>query len=168
MNTYQLFNLSAEMRVLLAHLDEVGGELTPEIEERFNDLVADTEGGIAELALAVRELDGSAVIDERERDRFATRARRKRKAIQTIRDCMADHMAATDTPKVKTDLVTVSLSKGPETPVWDGKDENIPEAYKVVLTEYRVNREAVLRDHVDGVPLPEGMRIKRSNFVRII
>lgn len=168
MNTIEFYNLSVEMRAILAYLEETGEALTLELEARLDALGADTNDRLAEMALACRELGHSATVVEAEKNRLATRAGSMRKRIDLLRGYMADHMFDTGTSRVKTDLVTVSLVQGDDAVLWDGKDENIPDAYRRTLVEHRIDKEAVLRDRAEGLPLPEGIRIKKSRHIRII
>lgn len=167
MNPYEFYNLSVEMRGILAYMEETGGELTPELEARLDALGADTNDRLTEMAMACRELDGLATIDEREEKRFATRRRSKRNRVALLREYITDHMAQTGTPKVVGELVTVSLVEGDERALWEGKDENIPESYRRTFVEHRLDQEAVLRDRADGKAIPEGIRIKKSRHIRI-
>lgn len=168
MNTLEFYNLSVEMRSLLADLEESGGELTPEAEARLDALGADLEARVGEMALACREMDRTASAIEQERDRLSARARSKRAMIQALRDYITDHMAQTGTPRVRTDLVTVSLVPGAEKFLWEGKDEHIPEAYRRTLVEYVLDQELAKRHRAEGVELPEGIRVRRKNGIRIL
>lgn len=167
MNPIEFYNLSVEMRGILAHLEETGDALTPELEARLDALGADTSARVAEMALACRELDRSASAVELEKDRLAKRARSWRNRIDIFRHYMTDHMADTGTPRVSDDVVTVSLVEGEEQPFWEGRDENIPEVYRRTTVEHRLNKDLALLHRAEGVPIPEGIRFKRSKHIRI-
>ena len=60
MNTLQFYNLSVELRMLLADVEASGGEVDAEAEARLRDLMEGAEDGVEQFALAVRELDRTA------------------------------------------------------------------------------------------------------------
>ena len=171
-DTLTMHELSEEVRAFLAALENCGGRLDVESEVALADLGDDLDRYLPELALACRELSGTAVALEAERDRiaakFASRVIPKRKAIETIRRLMADHMAKEDLTRVRTDLVTVSLVKDPVRYDWQGREDTIPEDFRTTLTEHRVNQDAVRRHVDEGLPLPEGIVPRESRHIRIL
>ncbi len=167
MNTFEFYNLSVEMRGLMAHLEETGGELSPDLEAHLEALGSDLSGRLAEMALACRELNRTAEVLRGEEYRLRDRRMAKQKAETRLRELISDHMKETGENRVRTDLVTVSLVEGGESIYWDGKEENIPEPYRMALVEYVVDRELVLRHRAEGAELPEGMRVHRSRYIRI-
>ena len=169
MNTVEFYNLSVEMRAILAFLEDSGGEFpSAEVEAHLARLGLEAEQMVVQLALACRELNRTAEAIEAEEHRLAARKRAKRATEAFLRGLIVDHMKATETHRVRSDLATVSLCEGAETFSWDGKDDHIPEEYRVVLTEYRLDKDKVRRDLADGVPLPEGIRGKKTSYVRIL
>jgi hypothetical protein len=105
---------------------------------------------------------GAAQWLEREEFRLRERKAMFRKAERTLRDAIVDHMATAELKTVKRAGATVSLVEGDLKPVWDGKDESIPEPYRRTLVEYKLDADKVLRDRAEGVEFPADMRFKTS------
>jgi hypothetical protein len=163
-----LYDLSHRMVAVLDALSGNGGELTPEVEALLAEMEVEGEDRVVQLALACDELKRSAVAIEGAEFRLRDRKRAVRAVETRLREAILDFMVQAGTPRVKHDLVTVSLVEGEVRPIWDGKDENIPEPFRRTLVEHRLDADAVLRARADGHEFPADMRFVPSRHIRIL
>lgn len=175
MNTFQFYNLSVELRMLLADAEASGGEIDAETEGRLRELMEASEDGVEQFALAVKELDRTAESVEAvarpiraEADRVAARARSKRAASKRLRTLICDHMGRTGTPQVKTGLVTVSYLESEAEPIWVGKDDRIPDEYRKTIVEHLLDVDRVQFDRANGKTLPDDIRFPPKKGIRIL
>lgn len=159
-----LIKIADDALALNRQLIESGGELTPEIEARLNDIDLKTRD----------KIDAYQVVRERcrlEADYWKTKAdelmrisRAHKEIDRRLTENIKKHMELTGTKEVEGHTVRFVLTKTGEELVID--DSLLPDAYKMQVTEWVPDKEkirAALQDGVDvaGAELRGGFALRK-------
>jgi hypothetical protein len=105
--TLTLYEISFEGALIASILEESEGELTPEIEQRIEDLMKAGPGRIEAAAMVVRNLEASAEACENEVKRLAARAHAFQVNATRLKELMTMAIDTAFNGKVKTPKFTV-------------------------------------------------------------
>jgi hypothetical protein len=107
----KLYEATDALDIVAEMLAETEGELTPEIEELLARAGADFNAKAERVALKVRELVLEADAVKAEADRLAARARARKNAAESLRAYLCREMQRADRPKIKGELVSLSVQR---------------------------------------------------------
>lgn len=159
-----LYELSEEWSELMSLLAENGGEVTPEIEERFNAINDAFEGKVESAALFIRTQKSLALAAKNEADRLYALQQVRERSAASLELMVKGFMERKGQLKVIGNLARVSVVKvgGRLAVTWDGGDtKDIPDAYRIERhkVEYSLDRELALQMHETGQSLPAGITV---------
>jgi len=109
--TASLYDLTDELKALISHLIENGGEITDEMEERFDALLDMEEEKTEGYIQVIRDLEASAEAVKAEEDRLKKRRRALQNSADRLKDRLAWAMEQRDQEVRETDLGKVRLQQ---------------------------------------------------------
>ena len=152
MNALELFNISAEMRNVLAFIEEGGGELTPELEqaltiteERFDTIAVD----FGRLSLY---LDAHAKAAKAEVERVQAIQKKAENGKKRLQEAIVAAMKACGKDKVETPTLRIFLRHTTATEVDDL--EALPAEFKVTKVEEVADKTAIKKAIQAGEAVP--------------
>jgi hypothetical protein len=171
-----LYELANARDILDALLFEAGGELTPEIEQRLNDLEGRVDDKVERVALYVREQLAIADAIEMEIRRLGGLLAERRRAAEGLKAYLKSQMERLDRKKVQGRFVTVTIqanSAPSVTTALEGAelwalDDARPFMKREDLVEYSIDRALLLaRWKVDPGSIPAAFRIEQGSHLRL-
>lgn len=143
-----LYDVALEGMQLEEILTANDGELTPELEERFDRLLREGPHRIEAAAMAARSLESDAAVCETEAARLKERAASLTRQAKRLKERMTLALDAAFGGKVKTALFTIWTQKAPDSLAIDlaaeFTAEQLREEYPgYVKTECSLNRAAI-------------------------
>lgn len=169
-----LYEATAALQITDAWLEELGGELTPEMEVLLDVAEGDFATKAERVALKVKGLEAEAKAIKEEEDRLAARRKARENGAKNLKAYLGRMLEAAGKDKVNGTLVTIAFQNNPPSlQVPDGIDlaelfeagapgiEHIPASYAVnkraLLDAYKVNPEV----------LPNGFAVVQGRSLRI-
>lgn len=163
-----LYAIDAELQELENELLANGGELSPEIEERYDDLLEMRPEKVKGYIAVIRSLEATATGIAEERKRLQDAERAAQNAARRLKDRLAYQMEQRGETEHVTPIGKVRLQSASRRPVDLLVDvEDLPEAWrKVTIAPDKTAIEKALKDED-----PEAMKVAAfgpaSKFVRI-
>jgi hypothetical protein len=124
-----LYDLSTEMRAVMAELEELAGELTPELEARLDAIEGDIRKRIDATCAAVLELDALAAAAKAEADRMMRLASRRGAAANRLRAHTLRCMELAQLRRVDGSRFTVTTRANPPRVVVDALPTALPACF---------------------------------------
>ena len=160
-----LYELSAEYASLI---DAYDAEEAAEVQENILNMLANTEGEIADKADAyakiIRMKEEEAKAFKAEVDRLTARKRAAENMVSRLKSALLDAMKLTGTQEIKTSIGKWRVQMNP--PSCEVTDvELVPKMYRVPQPD-KVDRKAILDAFKQTGEIPTGVEIKREEGVR--
>ena len=166
-----LYALGNELAAVLADLEsqlaDSGGELTPEMEERFNAVNLPWTEKVVRVALYAKSLKTDADLIRKERARLAKRRDvALKQAVWLLGTYLPREMQRADRSVVRDALHTVKLAAGRERVEVEFPASFLPRAFQRERpATFEPDKEAIMQAHKRGEALPEGVRVVRGDPV---
>ena len=163
MNVPTLYGITDELNAILTQLEELGGEITPELEQAL----AITEGQFAAKAedygKAILNLRAMAVAAKAEKERLAALQKFYENAQKRLTDALSNAMQVFGHDKVENATMRLSLRHTTATEV-DDLDQ-LPAEYKTTKVEVVADKTAIKKaiqrgEAVPGAHLVENVSIQ--------
>ena len=152
MNAPTLYGITAELNGILAQLEELGGEITPEIEQAL----AINEGNFAakseDYGHAILNLKGMAAAAKAEKERLAGLQKFYENTQKRLTDALSSAMQVFGHDKVENATMRLSLRHSTATEV-DDLDQ-LPAEYKTTKVEVVADKTAIKKAIQDGEDVP--------------
>lgn len=152
MNTPTLYGITAELNGILAQLEELGGEITPELEQALaineEQFVAKAE----DYGHAILNLKGMAAAAKAEKERLAGLQKFYENAQKRITDALSTAMQVFGHDKVENATMRLSLRHTTATEV-DDLDQ-LPAEYKTTKVEVVADKTAIKKAIQSGEDVP--------------
>jgi len=150
MTRMTLYDITLEGFQLEDIFENNGGELTPELEERLDNLLKQGPAKIESATMVTREMEATAEICRSEAKRLTDRAISLEKQAQKLKDRIVVALDAAFNGKVKTALFTVYSQKAADTLAVDISEEYTAEQIhqdhpELIKTEYSLDKGATRR-----------------------
>ncbi len=166
MNNLSLYNITNKFVELMDKVQD--GELT---EEEYNEL-----GN--ELALELQNKSTSIVgyfqnenafIDaiDTQIKRLQDIKKSKQNKIEKFKKYVKENMERLDLPKVETELGTISIQKSPKASVEILDEEEIPNKYKKIVQETKIDKTAIAKDTKESGKVVPGTKVVVGTYLRI-
>lgn len=149
--TMRLYEIAVEGLELERILEETGGELTPELEARFDELLKAGPEKIEAAICVVRNLQAEAEAAKTEEQRFAKMRKSAERQVESLKTRIMYAVDAAFSGKIKTPVGTARCQTAKETTTYSLAPDvdmvkfaaNVP---MLVKTEYSLSTQA-LNDH---------------------
>ena len=152
MNAPTLYGITAELNGILAQLEELGGEITPELEQALaineEQFVAKAE----DYGHAILNLNGMAAAAKAEKERLAGLQKFYENTQKRLTDALSSAMQVFGHDKLKTPTMRLSLRHTTSTEV-DDLDQ-VPAEYKTTKVEVVADKTAIKKAIQDGEDVP--------------
>lgn len=152
MNAPTLYGITAELNGILAQLEELGGEITPEIEQALaineEQFVAKAE----DYGHAILNLKGMAAAAKAEKERLAGLQKFYENAQKRLADALSTAMQVFGQDKVENATMRLSLRHTTATEV-DDLDQ-LPAEYKTTKVEVVADKTAIKKAIQEGEDVP--------------
>ena len=152
MNAPTLYGITAELNGILAQLEELGGEITPELEQALaineGQFVAKAE----DYGHAILNLKGMAAAAKAEKERLAALQKFYENAQKRLTDALSTAMQVFGHDKVENATMRLSLRHTTATEVDDL--DAIPAEYKTTKVEVVADKTAIKKAIQEGEDVP--------------
>lgn len=152
MSAPTLYGITAELNGILAQLEELGGEITPEIEQALaineEQFVAKAE----DYGHAILNLKGMAAAAKAEKERLAGLQKFYENTQKRLADALSTAMQVFGHDKVENATMRLSLRHSTATEV-DDLDQ-LPAEYKTTKVEVVADKTAIKKAIQDGIEVP--------------
>ena len=163
----RLYEIPAEWREVEELIEEAGGEITPEIEDRMEVLEGDLSAKVDVFAALVREAAARSEAFAAESKLFSDKARVAKNKAEGLKRYMKDTLERMGRTAAEGELFKVRIQQNPERVADEGLDpDRLPERYVKVETVKTVDKAKILADYKTGRALPEGVIVVRGSHVR--
>ena len=158
-----LYQITADQLELFNQIDELEGELTPELEESIKINADNFETKARGYIWMIKKLESDNVTISHELERLQRIEKRNDKLIDRLKESMKMALEIFGESK-KIDTFTLSLRKSKSVEIIDA--ELIPEAYRVVKTTETINKTEIKKAIERGVNVA-GATIKENQNLQI-
>lgn len=152
MNAPTLYGITAELNGILAQLEELGGEITPELEQALaineEQFVAKAE----DYGHAILNLKGMAAAAKAEKERLAALQKFYENTQKRLTDALSNAMQVFGHEKVENATMRLSLRHSTATEV-DDLDQ-LPAEFKTTKVEVVADKTAIKKAIQEGEDVP--------------
>lgn len=164
MNVPTLYGITDELNAILTQLEELGGEITPEIEQALaineENFVTKSE----DYGHAILNLKGMAAAAKAEKERLAALHKFYENTYNRLDNALKTAMVATGREKVETPTMRLSLRHSTATEVDDL--DAVPAEFKATKVEVVADKTAIKKAIQDGIEVP-GARLVENVSLQI-
>ena len=166
-----LYALAEEAIEIQQILEDSAGELTPELEQRLDELMSGSEQKLESAAYVVRMLENQAEECRQEVERLLARARSFDNQGEALRQRMRVVVDSVYGGKFKSARWTLWVQKSPdvvrfevpENVNWESLQQELPEAIRV---KYDLNRTELKRMYESAELLPDAIKVLSCPGIR--
>ena len=152
MNAPTLYGITAELNGILAQLEELGGEITPELEQALaineEQFVAKAE----DYGHAILNLNGMAAAAKAEKERLAGLQKFYENTQKRLANALSNAMQVFGHDKVENATMRISLRHSTATEVDD--IDQVPAEYKTTKVEVVADKTAIKKAIQSGEAVP--------------
>ena len=152
MNAPTLYGITAELNAILTQLEELGGEITPELEQALAINEENFAAKSEDYGHAILNLKGMAAAAKAEKERLAALQKFYENACNRLDNALKTAMVATGHDKVETPTMRLSLRHSTATEVDDL--DAIPAEYKTTKVEVVADKTAIKKAIQQGEEVP--------------
>ena len=152
MNAPTLYGITAELNGILAQLEELGGEITPEIEQALAINEEQFMAKAEDYGHAILNLKGMAAAAKAEKERLAGLQKFYENTQKRLTDALSTAMQVFGHDKVENATMRLSLRHSTATEV-DDLDQ-LPAEYKTTKVEVVADKTAIKKAIQDGEDVP--------------
>lgn len=164
MNT--LYEITADMAELQDAILENGGELTPEMEMRLDQLAGEVlPEKVDGYCRIIAEFDGEADMLKAEIDRLSAKVTARVNASDRLRKNLMAAFERIGETKIKTALFSVSVCKNSMPSVAVDDATTLPPTYQRIKIE--ADKIALVKDWKAGEAMPNGVVVEQKYHLRI-
>jgi len=158
-----LYQITQEQAELFNKIDELDGELTPEMEEALQLNAENFETKARGYIWMIKKLEADNITITEEKERLQRIEKRNDKLIDRLKESMKNALIIFGDSK-KVDTFTLSLRKSKQVEILDA--DVIPESYRVVKTTETINKTEIKKAIESGLTVA-GATIKENQNLQI-
>ena len=158
-----LYQITADQLELFNKIDELEGELTPELEESLKINADNFQEKARGYIWHIKKLEADNVTINEELNRLERIEKRNNKMIERLKENMKFALEIFGESQ-KVDTFTLSLRKSKSVEIIDA--DVIPESYRVIKTTETINKTEIKKAIESGITVP-GATIKENNTLQI-
>ena len=152
MNAPTLYGITAELNAILTQLEELGGEITPELEQALAINEENFAAKSEDYGHAILNLKGMAAAAKAEKERLADLQKFYENTYNRLDNALKTAMVATGHDKVETPTMRLSLRHSTATEV-DDLDQ-LPAEFKTTKVEVVADKTAIKKAIQQGEDVP--------------
>jgi hypothetical protein len=163
--------MAEEWLIVSTMLEHSEGELTPEMEQRLDDLMAQGPDKLEAAAMVVRNLEAFEENCKAESRRLAERAQSFSNNAKRLKERMTMALDGAFHGKIKTPIFTIWTQKAPDTVAVDLREEFTLEMLQqdhpsLVRTKLELDKQACKAMVEKGDELPESIFVEKTEGKR--
>ena len=158
-----LYQITAEQAELFNQIDELDGELTPELEEALKINADNFQEKARGYIWHIKKLESDNITINEEMNRLERIEKRNNKMIDRLKENMKFAIEIFGESQ-KVDTFTLSLRKSKSVEIIDA--DVIPESFRVIKTTETINKTEIKKAIESGLIVP-GATIKENNNLQI-
>lgn len=147
-------------------LDESGGELTPEIEERLEAIRGQFNDKVDRICELRQNRIRAAEACEAEAKRLSKRAEAAKRGADSLKTYLMSGLIRAGMAKLKTAKWTVWIQKSPASIRWTKALEELPIGFRRITVAADIEQAQALRK--EGKALPDGFVVEQGEHIRIL
>jgi len=164
-----LFQMGADLLAVYDQIDDLGGELPPELEAWFDELATNEAAKLDSYVGLIRQADAEAAAATEEMERWKMRAQARTNLSKRLKDRIKQHLELTGRAKVETvtgRVLAIQKNGGKQPVIVDWLPlEELPERFKkVTITE---DRDKIAEALASGEELTFARLEPRGTHLRI-
>jgi hypothetical protein len=162
----RLYEIPHAIRAIEAMIEELEGEITPEIESKLNALEGEFSRKAEFIALMVKEATTAAAAIKAEEDRISARRKAHERRAEAFKDYLHRCMASMGVSKITGQLASPAIQRNSAPSVTvDIAPELLPERFRRVLVG--PDNRALADAFKAGEALPAGVTAEYGTHLRI-
>ena len=158
-----LYQITADQLELFNQIDELEGELTPELEESLKINADNFQEKARGYIWHIKKLEADNITITEELNRLERIEKRNDKLIDRLKENMKFALEIFGESQ-KVDTFTLSLRKSKSVEILDA--DVIPESFRVIKTTETINKTEIKKAIESGLTVP-GATIKENNNLQI-
>lgn len=158
----KLFEIAQEELDLLNEIEELEGELTPELEERLKINEANMAKKMEDYCKAIRWYDTQILAAKEETERLRKLIKRAERSQEWMKGAMLDVMVGLDKPKVSAGTFTVGTRKSTAVNIID--ESAIPARYASEVVTVKIDKTAIKDAIKNGEEVPGAQLVERKSL----
>ena len=158
-----LYQITADQLELFNQIDELEGELTPELEESLKINADNFQEKARGYIWHIKKLEADNITITEELNRLERIEKRNDKLIDRLKENMKFALEIFGESQ-KVDTFTLSLRKSKSVEILDA--DVIPESFRVIKTTETINKNEIKKAIESGLTVP-GATIKENNNLQI-
>lgn len=155
-----LFKIAQEELDLLNEIEELEGELTPELEERLKINEANMAKKMEDYCKAIRYYEMTVANAKSEKERLDKLIKRSERSQQWLKDAILNVMNATGKPKVSAGTFTVGTRKSTSVNIIE--ESAIPARYAREVVTVKIDKTAIKDAIKNGEEVPGAQLVEKS------
>lgn len=158
-----LFKISADMQMIVNHLMENGGELTPEIEKSLEISKQELQTKSVGYAVVVRSMEYENNVIDQEIKRLQGLKKSRTTVIDRLKNSLSFSMEIFGVDEIKTEMSTINFRKSTTLQIID--ETKVPNKYKTESITMKIDKNEIKKDIkngdiISGVELVEKQNIQ--------
>lgn len=156
----KLYEIAQEELDLLCEIEELEGELTPELEERLKINSENMSSKMEDYCKAIRWYDTQILAAKEETERLRKLIKRAERSQEWMKGAMLDVML--DKPKVSAGTFTVGTRKSTAVNIID--ESAIPARYANEVVTVKIDKTAIKDAIKNGEEVPGAQLVERKSL----
>lgn len=158
----KIYEIAQEELDLLNEIEELEGELTPELEERLKINAENMSSKMEGYCKAIRYYEMTVANAKSEKERLDKLIKRSERSQQWLKDAILNVMNATDKPKVSAGTFTVGTRKSTAVNIID--ESAIPARYANEVVTVKIDKTAIKDAIKNGEEVPGAQLVERKSL----
>lgn len=158
----KIYEIAQEELDLLNEIEELDGELTPELEERLKINEANMAKKMEDYCKAIRYYEMTVANAKSEKERLDKLIKRSERSQQWLKDAILNVMNATGKPKVSAGTFTVGTRKSTAVNIID--ESTIPARYVNEVVTVKIDKTAIKDAIKNGEEVPGAQLVERKSL----
>lgn len=161
-----LYNLSGEFGHLLHEIENMDGEIPPELTARLDAVESEFEAKIHACCCAMRNINSRAVGIQAEIERLSALEDAEMRRLDWLKEYIKEALERSGAKKIKTPLFTVWTQKNARPTIeLATADTPIPSEFKKVREEF--DKNAAYEAWKRGELMPPGVKVTEGSHLRV-
>lgn len=158
----EIFKIAQEFLDLLNEIEELEGELTPELEERLKINAENMSSKMEGYCKAIRYYEMTVANAKSEKERLDKLIKRSERSQEWMKGAMLDVMEGLDKPKVSAGTFTVGTRKSTAVNIID--ESAIPARYASEVVTVKIDKTAIKDAIKNGEEVPGAQLVERKSI----
>lgn len=157
-----LFKISTDMQMIINHLIDNGGELTPEVEQALEITQVQLEGKAVSYATVIRAMEYDNATIDAEIKRLQGIKKTRTNAVDRLKTALTNAMIQFDIPEIENATCKINFRKSTTLEITN--DAVVPKKYKTQVVTTKIDKNAIKKDIKDGATVKGAQLIENQNL----